>query len=181
MKSSKLNKIVESPLDDSDIRHYLPNAKIMVYSDLDKYKSIEELLPNSIDFCILLVEDSPSNGHWICVLRYNNIIEYFDSYGNYPDKNLTWISCQERKKLGQSNPLLSLLFDKCDSKIIYNPFDYQKETPDVKTCGRFCCMRILCLKEYGLDLKTFHKLMKDIKKKEKLNYDQIVSKYIDIL
>jgi len=109
MKSTKLKKIVESPLDDADIRHYLPNAKIMVYSDLNNYKSIDELLPNSIDYCIILVEDSPNNGHWICVLKYNNTVEYFDSYGNYPDKNLNWISLEERKKLGQGKPTLIVM------------------------------------------------------------------------
>lgn len=181
VNKKKLEKIIETPLDDSQIRHYLPDAKIMKYEELAKYNTIDDLLPNDKDYCIILVEDSPNNGHWICVLKYDGCIEYFDSYGNVPDKNLTWISCEMRKELGQTKPLLSDLFNKCNYEVIYNPVNYQGEGYDIKTCGRYCVFRVLCQKEYDLALKYFYKLMNVLKKTDKLDYNEIVSKWVDII
>jgi hypothetical protein len=69
--NKELTEIIEDPLDDAEIKYYLgQKAKILKYSELAKYKSIDELLPNEKDFAVLLYEESPNVGHWVCLLKY---------------------------------------------------------------------------------------------------------------
>ena len=45
------------PLSDEDIRHILgKDTKILKYSELAKYPSIDDLLPKHTDYCIVLYE-----------------------------------------------------------------------------------------------------------------------------
>ena len=41
---------------DDDIKHYLPNAKIISYSDLQSVNRIEDLLPRNNTYFILLYQ-----------------------------------------------------------------------------------------------------------------------------
>ena len=53
-----LKKVIQTPLSDQDLRTILgERTKITKYSDLGKYKSVEELLPNPNDFVIILLEE----------------------------------------------------------------------------------------------------------------------------
>ena len=46
------NNIKYIAMDDTDIRHYLPKAKIITYDELSKVKDIETLLPHHKTSCI---------------------------------------------------------------------------------------------------------------------------------
>ena len=86
-------KLVHKALSDSDIRAILgENTKIIKYSELSSYRDLDDLLPNLLDYIIILYEDSPNAGHWTALLKYNNIFEFFDPYGLIPDKELAWVS-----------------------------------------------------------------------------------------
>jgi hypothetical protein len=113
-------EIIEEPLGDDDIRQYLPDAKIMRYNKLHQYTTIEDLLSNPIDYAILLYEDRPMKGHWVCVLRYNDTVEFFDSYGGSPDSQLKWNKNAVNQELNQQ-PFLTNLFDLTNKEVIYNP------------------------------------------------------------
>lgn len=180
-KDKETDEIIETPLGDDDIRYYLPNAKIMKYSDLKKYNNIEDLLKHNKDFVVLLVEDSPNKGHWISVLRYDPYIEYFDSYGGKVDEPLNWISKNQRIKLNQDKKLLSNLFNKTKMKVIYNPIDYQEDNmnKDINTCGRHTIFRIKNLLDCNRSLGDYYNLMGGIKKKSGNSYDEIISHLID--
>ena len=61
ISQSELNKSIYKDdiayfVSGSDLTAYFPNCKIVKAADLDNYKSIYELLPNSLDFCFILVE-----------------------------------------------------------------------------------------------------------------------------
>ena len=178
-----IETIQDEPLGDDDIKKYLPHAKILKYSSLKKYNSIEDLLKNDIDYCIILYEAKKNSGHWTALLRYNNIIEYFDSYGNKINTPLIkWNTTEENIKRNQDPETLFNLFDKTDKHIIYNTTKYQNINNDIiSTCGRHCIFRILNLIKYNRDLKAYHKIMKEYKKKTKRNYDEIISALIDTL
>jgi hypothetical protein len=174
-----LEEVIEEPLGDDDIRHYLPNAKIMKYSQLSNYPTIDDLLPKNIDFAILLYEDAPNKGHWVCVCKYKPYIEFFDSYGGSPDSQLSWVPSGVRKELDQCKTYLTDLMNKCKYKVVYNPIKYQDDEDDINTCGRHCVFRILNLMAKGRNLSDYYKLMQYIKGKTDLNYDEIVAEYID--
>jgi hypothetical protein len=182
-----IKSIIETPLDDADIRKYIPNVKILTYSQLKQYKTIDRLLTPFNPYCILLYESSPNNGHWVCILRYrpekneDEVIEYFDSYGNEPDEPLTWIDNQTRDELGYDECYLTDMFDDTPKEVIYNDYKYQREKKDINNCGRYCVLRILLNKKRGYDLEQFNKFMSELKDDWKENYDVVVSRIIDMV
>jgi len=173
-----IDSVIKEAMSDLDINHYLKRPTVK-YCELAKYKNIDELLPNPIDYVVLLVESSLNSGHWVCCLKYNNIIEYFDSYGNSPSAPLKWNNKELNNKLGQGKQYLNNLFNKTNKKVIYNDIDYQQDNPTINSCGAHCCFRILQLIENKKSLPQYNKLMQKIKKETGLNYDQIVSAYIN--
>ena len=167
------------PLSDADIREFLPNALILRYSELSKYPTLHDLLPEVKSYAILLYEDSPSRGHWVCVSRpEEGVAEYFDSYGGYPDAPLTWTPLERRQQLGAGKPMLSMLFDNTPEEVIYNKVKYQKESNGVNNCGRWCVLRILKMLK-GMNLAQFHEFVKKQSKKMKLTPDLMVTVLID--
>ena len=68
--------IIEEPMDDGDIRSYFPNAKVLRYADLADYDSIQELLPASKSYAFLLYQHRPNDGHFTCLMRYGNTVEF---------------------------------------------------------------------------------------------------------
>lgn len=62
-------------------------------------------------------------------------------------------------------------------KVNYNPVHYQKDSPDIKTCGRHCCLRIKLMLQ-GKDLDDYNKFMEKQKNSSNMSYDEIVSFFI---
>jgi len=164
-----------------DIENYLPNCKMIEYNDLADYNEITDLLKKPIDFVIILIETIADNvGHWVCILRYGNTIEFFNSYAEAPDvqKN-TLISKAKNIEFGQTQNYLTNLLVKSDFNIIYNKLQLQKYSNGSTTCGRWVCARILCLLNQNMDLKRFLEFFIDLKKKFKSkSYDKIVCELI---
>ena len=90
---NRIKQIIRKPLSDSTLRSILDSeTRIITYPDLSTYISSDELLPKAYDFVIILLLETPQSGHWCALLRYSNVFEWFDSYGN-PDYDLThWLS-----------------------------------------------------------------------------------------
>ena len=97
LSNNKVNKLVHKALSDEELKVILgKNLKIQMYPDLAKYTTIEQLLPNPNDYCIILIVESESkfniSGHWCALLKYDGIYEWFDPYGNDVDVDLmTWM------------------------------------------------------------------------------------------
>lgn len=91
MDKGELEELEETSMGDDDIRTHFPNANIIVYNNLNDIDDISEVLPNNKSYFFLLIEDSPNKGHWVCVNKLNNKIEFFDSYGGAPDSQLKWM------------------------------------------------------------------------------------------
>jgi hypothetical protein len=176
----KLEEIQNDAMGDDTIRTYYPNAKIITYSDLKKYDTIEKLLPNNKDYCFLLYLQSKNNGHWTLLHNDDNVINFFCSYGSTPSIPLHWTDKSQRELLWGDVPYLDLLLSKTKKNVIYNPIDYQnKHDNDISTCGRHCCLRLMTYLNYGFKLPDYYKMMKKAKKNSKLNYDELVSVIIN--
>ena len=180
---NKLQEIKVDPIDDSDIHKYLPDAKIIKYSDLQKVNTIDELLPNNPDYVFILYEDSLNKGHWTLVMKYGNTYEFFCSYGSKIDEPLTWTSSENKERLHQNYPYLTRLFNNVPTqrKVIYNPVDYQEEKREISTCGRHALVRALTMLKQHMPLKTYYKKMQKARKKTGGSYDDIVSSIISDL
>ena len=172
-------KLISIPLSDVDIKDYLgTDAKILKYSELSKYNTIDELLPNVKDFAVILYENSSNNGHWTALARpKDNEITYFDSYGGYVDHPLTWTDKRTRNGLGENIKYLSNLLDKCKEDVYYNKHKYQSGKESVADCGRWVVCYILKMKiEYSLD--DFCKFIMNECKKQKIPQDLLICELI---
>ena len=178
----EVEMIESTSLGDNDIHKYLPDAPIIKYSELQNYNSIDDILPSDKSYCFLLYEDQPNTGHWVVISRFNDNIQYFDSYGGAVDKPLKWTDKETRKELDQLTPFLSNLLNSSDLQSFYNDVPYQNMKGfGINTCGRHCINYILNMKNNDMDIKDYFKMMKQVKDITGRDYDEIVSMAIDIV
>ena len=169
-----LKAIEQNSISDTEIRYYLPNAKILSYPELKNYNNIEQLLPKIGSYFILLYLDTPNSGHWTCLKRTKKGVEYFCSYGTPVDGQLReWYSDELREELDEDVPYLSNLLNKTKLDVFYNDIDYQSKKEDIVTCGRHMINYIKSDK----DLKSYFISMK----KGKGSYDEKVSYNIAVI
>ena len=178
MKNKSIEQIEGKPLSDADIRTYLgKGTKIIEYKDLKKYNSIDELLPNDKDFAVLLYESEPNSGHWTALLKYENNIELFDSYGQTDSKILNWTPFRIRKMLGEDDDYLTKLVNKSRYHFIHNTCKYQGNSTE--TCGRHVVLRILAFLQDNADLPQYNQMMTALKQNHpNQNMDEIISSLI---
>ena len=163
-------KRMRTNITDLDLERYFPETNhyknnVIKYSDLANYKSIEELLPNDKSYKIILIEQNYNSGHWTCLLRYGNTIEWFDSYGLPVDGELKFINSVKRRLLGEGRKTLTELLSKVkDKNIVYNKVKLQKLCNKSATCGRWVILRILMMKNFFYNLKEFQDFIKKYKK-----------------
>ena len=155
------------PLSGSDILKFLKGrTNIVLYSDLINAESIDELL-YPYGSCVILYEEIPSVGHWVAITKNGDAIEFFDSYGGYPDDMLVKYDKDIRLQLNEDYPYLSQLMLDSPYELHYNQYKLQGKGGNIATCGRWAMARIL-YKDTPLDV--FVKKFLNKKKKP----DQIV-------
>lgn len=146
-------------------------AKVVIYPQLINYNSIDEVLgPQGA--CFLLFEARPKYGHWVCLMKRGNVIEFFNSYGGWPDDTLKNIPMDFRKESGQVLPMLSLLLINSPYELEYNEFRFQKNGKNIRTCGRWSVVRLLL--KY-LNIYQFKDFIDSLSKETGLNYDELVT------
>ena len=159
------------PLSDKDVYNFFKNeVNILTYPELNKCQSIDEVL-GPYGACVILYETRPHYGHWTLIFKTkDNELEFFNSYGGYPDLALSNIPIKFRMETNQYIPYLSQLIIKSPYQLNYNEFRFQKE--GVSTCGKHCCIR---LHFRYLDIYQYHTMMNIIKKNTGYDYDAIVT------
>jgi len=135
MSTFKLLKLEHSPIDNNQILSVL-DTNIIDYPNLSKYQNIDQIFKNGS--CVIFYPHTMGDvGHWTCLTKRNNTIEFFDSYGHLPDVAL---------KDGMY-PYLSQLLLQSNYKLIYN--EQKMQYKNTATCGRHVIVRVL-LKDYPL-------------------------------
>jgi hypothetical protein len=90
------------------------------------------------------------------MLNKGNTIEFFDPYGEAPEKALETVPEENKEALGEDVPLLTRLLKASGKKVFYNTYPFQKDKQDVNTCGRHSVVRCL----YAPDsLEKYKKIM----------------------
>jgi len=94
---NRIKQVMRKPLSETDIKTILGDCKILTYPQLAKYNSLDELLPRPYDFVIILLLETPISCHWTSLIRNSLKFEFFDTYGNAPDADLSkWLSIKRR-------------------------------------------------------------------------------------
>lgn len=162
-------------LSNHDILRLLNNkCNIILYPDLHKYQSIDQLV-DPYNCCIILyaAQIKPSMyGHWCALIKRANSIEFFNPYGGIPDCCLGQIDPKVRMKSNQLLPYLMMLMEDSPYELHYNEFQFQKKGYDIKTCGQHCCVRVFCK---DMNIYQYKQLLDKLCKKLKTNYDGVVT------
>lgn len=172
-----MDKILEEyqniALSDGEVLKLLDGkAKIVLYPEMHLYKTLNEVL-EPYDACIILYEAKPRYGHWCCIFKVNEkLVEFFNPYGGFPDDSLDYIPISFRIKSFQYEPYLSRLMYNSKYDLSYNEHKFQELGVNIKTCGRWCAVRIL-LRDLSLDDFTY--LIKTMKKKLQISGDKLVT------
>jgi hypothetical protein len=118
------------------------DINLILYPDIKDIKNIQQLL-GKYNRCVILYLTSQNYGHWCCIFLDNNSeLHFFDSYGIMPDCELKFIDNDERTELNQKVPYLSKLIIKSGYITNYNNYKFQKEDPNITSCGYHCIMRL---------------------------------------
>lgn len=151
-----IEELKKEALTDTDLLDYV-DSKIVEYPTLEYIDDIDDLFLE--DSCILFIPNTSRNniGHWVCLIKHDKTIEYFDSYGREPDP---------QSYLKGSYPFLSNLLYNSNYRLIYNNIKLQGK--GTNTCGRHVIVRIL-LKKYPLSV--FYKVLKNFNN----NIDDLVT------
>jgi len=154
-------------LSDDDFRRLLVSPKIIKYSELESYKTLEELLPNNTDYVIILVESKKNVGHWVCMMRKGNMITEFDSYGSRIDHELDFITRMVKRLLGENRREIARLetaspkFTVTHNKMRLQSNKPLDETiPEPATCGRWCAA-VIQYHLMGYTLEEFQAIIRD--------------------
>jgi hypothetical protein len=169
---------------DADLERYFPETNhyknnVIKYSELSKFKSLEELLPKDKSYKIILIEQDYNNGHWVCLIRNGDNIEEFDSYGGYIDDELKFVDRLKKKLLGEGRNVVTDL-KKQDKKFkhISNKVKLQSLANRSCTCGRWVILRILMMRNFFYNLKEFQEFIKKYSKEMGLTPDELVAYWI---
>src|ERR1017187_2346964 len=130
MEQNIIKKLIGKALSNSEILKIINNKSNLVsYTNLHKYKSLDELLKN-YGACIILYETSKNYGHWVCIFKLDpETIEFFDPYGGNmkPDKELQMINKDYRNSTNQNFPYLTKLMIDSPYVLTYNHHNFQSK------------------------------------------------------
>lgn len=140
---TRILKAEDYDLSDNDILRITDNqTKIFLYSDLEQFDNIDDLL-NPYGCCVILYQLEQNVGHWVCLIKHkNDTLEFFDPYGLSIDEELKYSEFNLRRHEGEITPHLTALIDKSNWRLISNDFKLQKFKEHVNTCGRWVALRI---------------------------------------
>lgn len=136
---------VDYPLTGSDMKKLNPGVTIISYDELQYINDIDEVLAPT-GACIILYMQGSNYGHWVCVYVRDDEINFFCPYGYKIDSDEYAKSIEDDGILFETgqifNILTDLLAESRYKKIVYNNDQFQMLADDVKTCGRWCTMRL---------------------------------------
>ena len=153
------------PLNGDEMLKLNPEARLITYDKLNSVFDIDEVFKNSNKVIILYLLQNRNCGHWVCLFKNNQGIQFFDSYGHKPDYEIDNLTEHQRKDYNEKrNRLTDLMVGK---KVFYNDYKFQQK--GTMTCGCFVSHR---LNNYFLTDNEYIDELKKIK-----NPDLFVASY----
>jgi hypothetical protein len=146
--AGRMYTALRTPLDSDDLKRCLgSDITLMPYYELRDVRDIDEIFDPQGRCMLLYGIESKTNGHWVCLKRYEDHIEFFDSIGVHqeggvPDSQLHWVSAAKRAEMGEDSPYLKRLMRKKGLPVTYNKATLQDDDPAIATCGRHCVSRL---------------------------------------
>lgn len=146
-------------LGDNDIINFLGGrTKVLKYNEINSYADISSLL-HPYGNVVILLETHQDFGHWICIKQIGRVISFFDSYGDFPDKQKHYVNEKFLKESGQGFNIICKMLDEASHQnvIEFNDRRLQRMDGGIATCGHWCCVFI----DSGLTIDPFYKYIDD--------------------
>ena len=185
IEGSTLQKMVAFPLSDDEIEKFFGSKKanIVQLNDITpKYNSINEVFGEYNHIILFIATTSPTNGHWIAIVRNSNGIYWMDSLAMKPLNVLNLLKKYGYHLNGQTTYILKLIASS-KQPFRWNNIRYQINNTDVNTCGRYATFFSWLnsqIKE-NFNIPNVRILMKAMLKKSKLkNFDQLIANVVRI-
>jgi hypothetical protein len=171
-----MDKLKAKTLTNHDINYVLKkngiNCNIVKYRELKNFNNLYDLLGD--DKCVVILYETKTNfGHWICVFENGEgDIEFFDSYGIFPDDENEFVPTDFKKLHGLYYPILSYFLYNSGKNIHFNEYFLQKHGKNINTCGRHVLTRLYFKK---IPHRKYIKIFKDIIKYYGITPDDFVT------
>ena len=123
--------IVNNPLSNIDVQNKV-GCKFILYENMHKVNNINELLPMT-----LILYQLANVGHFCCVFRNKEGINFFDPLGFKPDDEL---KLSNDYAPNHKFTYLIKLLSNTNEQIIYN--EYKLQASGTSTCGHWCTVRM---------------------------------------
>lgn len=163
MEHSLLNELMRTPISSNELLEKVPNCNVIQYPELAQYNTIDDILePHGA--VVILYLTKRNYGHWVCLFKIGHRtdprapLQFFDSYGLYPDDELKFAPTYFRAVNNMMYPHLTYLMSRYKGPIEYNEYQYQKKEPGIATCGRHCIVRLWARR---LDNAQYHSFIED--------------------
>jgi hypothetical protein len=131
-------------LSDKDIKTLLPQTRLWSYPDLNALDNAEQMLGRDGSYIALVLTTNKWTGHWICLFTTpGSGISFIDPYGLSPDTEALWLSLAKRRELGEDKPTIMRLLLEQPRPVLISRGHFQRESPNINTCGRWCEARTL--------------------------------------
>lgn len=181
LPDEEIKRRLRTPLSDDDVDKYFEGYKteILKYSALENFNTIDELMPKPFDYKIILIETKQNQGHWVLLMKRNDTIEYFNSYGVNADIQKNSLNKMMNRMLGQKEDFVTRLIRNSKKKYVINNIPFQNKNPEIATCGRWCIIRILTAEKTGMDLTDFTRYILNNCDKMKISPDMLVCMFIN--
>ena len=134
----------EKPLSSDEVQR-IAGGKVPVirYPDLASYASWDALLNNPRQAVIVLfLVESATSGHWICAFNNAEGAHVFDPIGVALDSERRFLQGGMAQELGETEPQFARLLHTTGLKKNVSRVDFQKNVPNVNTCGRWTGLRL---------------------------------------
>ena len=159
---------MNKPLSNEEIEQSIGPC-VILYSDLEKYPTTQNLLPRNGEYVVILVREKKNSGHWVLLYRKGlHQYIYFNSYGyNYDKQMREVLTPQVINDLNSQGDELTRLLR--GQKVQYNKNKYQGATSAV--CGRWVIFIVRMLKD-NITFPKIQSLLKQIKKDNGGSFDK---------
>ena len=143
MPRGGIEEIKEYALSDGDLRKLLgDNIKVLNYPDLEGMRDIDDMFDSQGRVVLLYPNAAPTVGHWVCLIRRKDRIEFFDPYGEAPEDQKDDLPRSQLEALDIERPLLMNLLRGSGLPVFYNSHSFQSKRGSVATCGKHCAVRL---------------------------------------
>jgi len=127
-------------LSGAQLHELWPSSVLVLQSQLDNHGSLDDLLGSKNTAFVLLEEAQIGQdvaGHWVAIIRRpDGTVIYFDPYGGGPSVGERMVEGRFRE-----GPNIQDLLATAGGKVVTDTTRFQRKSPDVATCGRWCALR----------------------------------------